>query len=206
MAVAAGGITVLRSEIIGRGHAEMLLPTIEAALAEAGIGIGEIGRIAVTVGPGSFTGIRVGVAAARGLALVTGAATIALTTLEIHAEAAMPEARGRPVLVVIDGRRGDLYGQAFSAEGAPLGLPRAARAEAFARDAADLGAMLAGSGAMAVAAAAGLAADRILHTLSAPDPAAVLRLALQRKPDTAPPKPLYLRPADATPLQIPAAG
>ena len=56
-------------ERVGRGHAELLMPMIEAALADAGVGFAELDRIAVTTGPGSFTGVRVGIAPARGLAL-----------------------------------------------------------------------------------------------------------------------------------------
>ncbi len=198
--VPAAGPAVLRSETIGRGHAELLLPMIAAVLADAGMAIGDVARIAVTTGPGSFTGIRVGVAAARGLALVTGAETVALSTLAAHAEAASAHLAGASVLSVIDGRRGDIHGQLFSAAGVALGAPRAARAGDFALEVGRTGAWLAASGAPAIAAA--MAAEghvgRILHTLSAPDLEALVALARRGTPGA--PRPLYLRPADATPM------
>src|SRR5215207_11035135 len=88
VAIAAGGRVTLVRETIGRGHAERLFGMVEAALAEAGLRLADIDRFAVTVGPGSFTGIRVGVAAARGFALATGKPAVGISTLAAHAAAA----------------------------------------------------------------------------------------------------------------------
>lgn len=195
-----GSADIVCSEVIGRGHAERLFGLIEAALGEAGITIRDIDRFAVTVGPGSFTGVRVGVAAARGFMLVTGRPGIALSTLSAHADAAsqVPEGAGRPVLATLDARAGQVYGQLFSPAGEAVTRPEIAEPGHFAKIAAEAGAALAGSGAGAVAAAAPQTLD-ILHTRSAPDPAALLPLAVRAEPGTAPPRPLYLRPPDAKP-------
>jgi tRNA threonylcarbamoyl adenosine modification protein YeaZ len=75
------------TERIVRGHAERLMPMIEAALDQSGLSFGDIDRIAVTIGPGSFTGVRVGVAAGRGLGLALGIPVLGIGTL--HALAAM---------------------------------------------------------------------------------------------------------------------
>jgi tRNA threonylcarbamoyl adenosine modification protein YeaZ len=193
----AGG-PVLLSELIGRGHAERLFPMIDEALSRAGIAVGALARIAVTVGPGSFTGLRVGVAAARGLGLATGAELVGVTTLAVHAARARALAGAVPVLAVLDAKRGEIYGQAFDGEGHPLAPPRADTAEAFAAMLRP-GMRLAASGARLVAAARDDAATRIVHEDTAPDLAALLALALAAPASAEPPKPLYLRPPDAKP-------
>lgn len=191
----AGRDDVILSETIGRGHAERLFGMLEAALRQAEIGIAEVGRFAVTVGPGSFTGVRVGVAAVRGLMLATGRPGISLSTLAAHAETARAIAGARPVLAALDARGGGVYAQLFDAGGRALSEAAAGAPGDFA--AGD--AMLAGSGAPSIAHAARLPAERIVHRLSAPDPAALVALALRAAPGSAPPRPLYLRPPDAKP-------
>lgn len=188
---------VLATEIIGRGHAERLMGMIEAAMAEAGLAFSDLDRIAVTTGPGSFTGLRVGIAAARGLALVSGTPVVGIGTLAALAEAARDRAGAIPVLAVIDARRDEIYAQAFAADGAPFGglvvtSPAGAAAMLTA------GMQLAGSGADLVRAAAGGAVP-VIHRDAAPDIGAVLRLAARAPAPVAPPKPLYLRPPDAKP-------
>jgi tRNA threonylcarbamoyl adenosine modification protein YeaZ len=195
----AGGARspVLTTEVIGRGHAEKLMGMIEAAMQEAGLAFADLDRIAVTVGPGSFTGIRVGIAAARGLALVSGTPLVGIGTLAALAEAAREKAGGVPVLVVIDARRGEVYAQAFAADGSERSAPLAiSAADAAAMLTADM--RLAGSGADLVRAAAGRDVP-VVHRNSSPDIAAVLRLAERAPAALAPPKPLYLRPPDAKP-------
>src|SRR6478609_5780043 len=70
---------------MARGHAEALMPLIARVMSDAQIDFSELGRIAVTVGPGSFTGMRVGIAAARGLALAAGRPAVGLSTLACYA-------------------------------------------------------------------------------------------------------------------------
>lgn len=187
---------VLVSETIGRGHAERLFGMVSTAMAEAGLDFAGLDRIAVTVGPGSFTGVRVGIAAVRGFALVTGCPVAGIGTLDVIAEAARAIAGPVPVMAVLDAKRDEVYAQAFDAEGRPLGEPAAATAAEFAGRIVG-GMVLAGSGARLVAAA--LPAARIVHEDSAPDIAALVRLGLEAQLPAGPPRPLYLRPPDAKP-------
>ena len=197
--VVDGACEVLKSEIIGRGHAERLMGMIDAAMAEAGLAFTDLDRIAVTVGPGSFTGLRVGIAATRGLALVTGSPAVGIGTLAVHAETARHEIGEAPVLAVLAAGRGEIYGQSFAADGTPDGPPEAAPAETFARRIAA-NTLIAGSGAAALAEILGdEARARTVHTRSAPDIASLCRLALAAPAAREAPRPLYLRPPDAKP-------
>lgn len=186
-------------EIIGRGHAERLMAVIDAALADASTELSAIDRLAVTVGPGSFTGIRVGVATVRGLALALGCDAVGVETLEAVGAFASLTAGG-PVLAVIDARRGEVYGQLFDAAGAARGEPAAMTPEQAARLARDAGAALAGSGAALIA--EGLAGEAMLPVVSGAetvDIATVARIAASRAGPFGRPAPLYLRGADAKP-------
>ena len=197
--VRAGDREVLRSEILGRGHAERLMGMIAEALAEAGLAAADLDRIAVTVGPGSFTGLRVGIAAARGLALVTGAEAVGIGTLAVHAEAARHELGPTPILAVLAAGRGEIYGQAFSADGGEDGTAEIGPPEKFAlRLAANT--MIAGSGAGALASVLGdEAVARTVHRDASPDIAALVRLGRAAPKPTGAPRPLYVRPPDAKP-------
>ena len=193
-----GSSPVLASEVIGKGHAERLLPMIATAMADAGLAFAELDRIAVTIGPGSFTGVRIGIAAARGLALVGGCAMVGIGTLAALAEKARSVSGARPVLAVLDARRDEVYGQLFAADGTPATEPTVGDAARFA-GLIGPDTLLAGSGAEAVAAVAGVGEGRIVHREAHPDIAAVLRLGRAAPPSVAPPRPLYLRPPDARP-------
>lgn len=137
---------------MARGQAEALMPMVADVMREARIDFAALEAVAVTIGPGSFTGLRTGLAAARGLARAWGLPVIGVTTTEAVALAAhrlAPDgARGRPITVVLNSRRDDLYVQRFTAAPAPIGEPytavpeevvRAARGSAvlFAGDAVD---------------------------------------------------------------------
>jgi tRNA threonylcarbamoyladenosine biosynthesis protein TsaB len=197
--VAAGGATIIRSEIVGRGHAEILMRLIEEAMTEARLAFADLDRIAVTVGPGSFTGLRIGIAAARGFALVTGKPAIGINTLAVHAEHARTLCGAHPVLSVLAAGRGEVYGAAFAAEGSQIEAPRAASPEVLAallRD--DM--LVAGSGSDLVVAA--LPMDvivRVAHRNASADIIAFCRLATAASSPTSAPRPLYLRPPDAKP-------
>jgi len=191
------GGPVLRSEEAGRAHQERLFPMIVAAMAEAGVSIVDLDRIVVTVGPGSFTGIRVGVAAARGFALVTRAPAIGVTTLAVHAEAAAQRLPGRRIVAAIPARDAMFYFQSFERDLTPFGEPGIASAHAIAAEVRERNAALAGPGADAVARAlGGDASARIVHRDAAPDVAALVRLARRAPLPGLPPKPLYLRAPD----------
>jgi tRNA threonylcarbamoyladenosine biosynthesis protein TsaB len=202
VAILAGDRAIVRSVAMPRGHAEALMPMLAGALAESGLGYGDIDRFVVTTGPGTFTGVRVGVAAVRGFALTTGRPAVGVTTLEALAATARlrPEGAGRPVLVAMDARRDEVYAQGFNADGAPLTEPMVIAIDALlGRIPGDIG-LVFGSAAEAVSAASGSSGRdlKVLGTESAPDPVALARLGLDRTPDSMP-KPLYLRAPDAKP-------
>ncbi len=199
VAVADGVQLVVRSATVGRGHAEILMGQIESAMAEAGLAFADLDRIAVTAGPGSFTGLRIGIAAARGIALVTGKPAIGIGVLAAHAEEARHLAGRVSVLAVLAAGRGELYGQRFAADGAPLGEPSAASPEVFAAGL-DRGVLVAGSGADLVIAALPMDEQpRVAHRRSSPDIAALARLGAVAPADASPPRPLYIRAPDAKP-------
>lgn len=187
------------SEIIGRGHAERLLGMVQAAMGEAGLRVVDLDRIAVTIGPGSFTGVRVGIAAARGLALVTGCPAVGIGSLPVLADHARAIAGARPVLAVLDARRGEVYTQSFDRHGAPLGPPEVAAAELVA-ERVDQETLLAGAGADQILAELGQFDEaRVVHRDAAPDITTLLRLARDAPAPASAPRPLYLRPPDAKP-------
>ena len=193
------GRAVLRSEILGRGHAERLMGMVAEAMAEAGLAFADLERIAVTVGPGSFTGLRVGIAAARGFALVTGCPAVGIGTLAVHAEAARHDIGETPILAVLAAGRGEIYGQSFAADGSAEGPVEAGPPETFAR---RIGAntLIAGSGADALAEILGdEARARTVHRDAAPDIGALCRLGRAAPPPVEAPRPLYVRPPDARP-------
>jgi tRNA threonylcarbamoyladenosine biosynthesis protein TsaB len=109
---------IQRHEPMEKGQAERLVPLLEELLAESGIGWPDLKALAVGTGPGNFTGVRIAVAAARGLALGLGIPAIGVTRLE-----ALAHGLPRPLTVVEDARRGEVYVQAFNADGTgPAGL------------------------------------------------------------------------------------
>jgi len=107
----SGGL-ILRDEAMDKGQAERLIPLLEEVLAEAGLGWRDLKAIAVGTGPGNFTGVRIAVAAARGLALGLDIPAIGVTRLE-----ALAFGLPRPVTVIEDARRGEVYVQSFTADG-----------------------------------------------------------------------------------------
>lgn len=180
------------SEPMERGHQERLAPM--AAEVMAGRSFADVGKLVVTVGPGSFTGLRVGLAFAKGLQLATGAPLAGVGTLE--ALAASPEAGpGDAAAAVVDARRGLLYVQAFEA-GEALDEPAITPiAEASQRLRGLQGLTLVGPGAPLLAQE--LPAAK-LDARAAPDLAALGRLAEAARP-AADLRPLYLRAPDVRP-------
>lgn len=115
-----------RSEILGRKHAEALVPMIIDVMRDAGLGFQALELLAVTVGPGSFTGLRVGLATARGIALATAVPCLGVTTFEAIFAACADGLDGRAydgVLIAMDTRRGDVYAQVLDGAGQPLTEP-----------------------------------------------------------------------------------
>jgi tRNA threonylcarbamoyladenosine biosynthesis protein TsaB len=180
------------------GHAEALLPMIDQVMAVAGLTPAAMETVAVSVGPGGFTGIRAGLAAAQGLALASGARLIGVTSFAAVV-ARLPHC-DEPVLVALDSRREDLYVQLFSRNGAFLGEPAAIPpAELAAFVAAAVGkAALSIAGDAADNAAAALAGRNVTVIAgSAPDALGVLAAATADR-YAGPARPLYLRPPDVS--------
>lgn len=116
------------------GAAEDLAPMIEAVLRQARTEVGACDRIGVTVGPGHFTGLRVGLATARGLGLATGKTVIGVSTLQVLATAAARANPGAwPILASVDSRRAEPYFQIFDARAEPSTDPVASLPDGFAR-------------------------------------------------------------------------
>ena len=196
---------------LGRGHSEKVIDTCAAALAEASARWVDLGLIAVTVGPGSFTGVRTGVAAARGLGLSLGIPARGVTTLESVALGV--DVRSNPYAVALDARRGEVYLQSFKANGDPAAPPLLLSPE-NAVDTLPPGIVeIVGSGAVALVQAAA-ERGRAMHVgtrvgepfaAGQPDIRDVLIAAVHRNRDAAPPEPLYLRKADAKAAPPPIA-
>ena len=183
---------------IGRGHAEQLPAIVEAVLAEAGVDLTSIQRIGVTVGPGSFAGIRVGVAFARGLALALGVPCVGVGSLEAIAGPAAHQ-EGGPVMAVLDAKRDHVWALLVDSRGAVVEpaaelMPAAAAALALASRCG-----LIGSGAVLLSGMEASLASRIIADPAAPEIAEVARIAAHLDPAANPPEPRYLREADAKP-------
>lgn len=177
---------------IGTGHAEVLMGQIAGVLEDAGITYGDLDRIAVSVGPGSFTGLRVGVSAARGLALALSIPAVGVTTLQAIAADTASLAGNKDILAAIDARRGQLYVQSFDGNGTSLAGPRVVPVE-DARVMVGPETIVAGNGAALLE-----ATDAVLPGAASGDIATIARLGAARAPGEAP-APLYLRSADAKP-------
>ncbi len=184
---------------IGKGHAEQLMGVIEETLRVSSTDYERLGRIAVATGPGSFTGVRVGVSTARGLALALKIPAVGVTTLEAIAEETRRDFPGRSIMPAIDARRDELYSAVYDEDGKLLYPPAVidlGEAIALAR---KYRPVLAGSAAAMVAdAAAPSALDRGSLSATA-DIAIYARLAAVRNPGGEKPKPVYLREPDAKP-------
>lgn len=201
-----GGPGPHRSRPMRRGHAEALMPMVRDIMDEADLAFMDLDAIAVTTGPGAFTGIRVGLAAARGFALAAHLPLVGVTTLEAIAET--QDSGGAALLVALDSRRDDVYVQLFAPTGEPLTAPASAMPDSIAALLpAGQPVALAGSAADCVAAVlAGCRPEiRRLAGPDLPDAAAVAQIAARRlaetprRPGDTPPAALYLRPPDAIP-------
>jgi tRNA threonylcarbamoyladenosine biosynthesis protein TsaB len=183
-----------------RGHAEALMPLLDSAMRDARIDFFALDRIAVTVGPGSFTGLRVGIAAARGIALAAKKDVVGITTLAALAAPYIAAEPNRPVAAAIDGRHRHVYFELYGAHGRVLLTPRIVPVEDAVHAAAGASARLVGSAARMMAEIWPDPDDLPpLDDRAAPDIVWVARLGAQVQMRVAPPKPLYLRPPDAHP-------
>ena len=184
-----------------RGHAEALIPLIARVMSEAKIDFADLDRIAVTVGPGSFTGLRVGISAARGISLATAKPAVGLTTLAIFAAPYIAQDDTLPVAAVIDARHGHVYMQVFGRGGRTLMAPRIATLHDAVRAASASPTRVVGSAASMLAAAwpSSEPAPKLVEESAAPDIKWVARLGVTAIEGQGSPKPLYLRAPDAQP-------
>lgn len=209
VAIAAGGrVLAERREPIARSSVR-LLPMIDEALGEAGLGLGDLAGLVVLAGPGSFTGLRVGMATALGLHQAAGVAATAVPTFAALAAWARDEGLAdRPLLAAVDVLRGEWAVQAFEpvGDGEPprtAGEPERIAVAELLRRAAEAGARIAGFGVAALAASAGDAPAPTSADFHDPD---AIAAAAAREASLRPPswdasrltEPLYFRPPAAT--------
>jgi tRNA threonylcarbamoyladenosine biosynthesis protein TsaB len=198
---AAPPLLASESERIGRGHAERLMPMIGELLGNAGVGYPDIGLIAVTTGPGSFTGVRIGISAARGLALALGIAARGISVLDVLCRQARGDGGGT-VAAALDAGHGDVFVQVISGQPEQVVVPAARMPLQQAVDALPgpgKPVTLIGSAAPAMLAAAG--GPEAWSLAGTPDHADIGLLAEMALAGAgaSPPRPLYLRPPDAKP-------
>ncbi len=200
--VETGTVLAEMSEDIGKGHAERLMAVIEHAMAAAGVSITDTGKIAVSVGPGSFTGVRVGVSTARGFALALKCPVVGISTLEALAYDAAKLVPGSPILSIIDARRDELYAQFFGGDGSAQSEPMVTALPLILEQLAERGPglVLAGSGAQLINEKLDRPLD-IAVTTATGSIEAFARLGALRAADEEAPKPLYLRGLDVKPQQ-----
>ncbi len=193
-----GAVAMAQRRLMVRGHAEALMPMVAAVMAESGLAYGDIDAFAVTRGPGTFTGLRIGLAAARGLALAATRPLIGLTTLEVLAASVPVARRGQSLMAAIDARRDEIYGQVFATDLTPLGEPAARSADALAAEPWVPPLQVVGTAARRMA---DLLGDGVtaLPGDGCPDAAVAVALAATRSLPAVgvPVAPLYLRPPDA---------
>ncbi|WP_431205941.1 tRNA (adenosine(37)-N6)-threonylcarbamoyltransferase complex dimerization subunit type 1 TsaB [Bradyrhizobium betae] len=201
----AGELLAREELLMKRGHAEALMPMIARVMTTADLAFTSLDRIAVTVGPGSFTGLRVGISAARGLALAAKRPAVGLTTLSAYAATIVGQNGTAPVISAIDARHDHVYFQIVAGDGSQLVRPGVAPIdEAIA--ASQFGAPhLVGDGAR-------LLADRwpkdapqpvTVDAQPAPDISWVAWLGAAADPETNPARPFYLKAPDAKPTAGP---
>ena len=201
-----GTRTVIAQETLEmkRGHAEALMPLIARVMTASGVDYLGLDRIAVTTGPGSFTGLRVGISAARGIGLAADKPVVGLTTLSAYVAPLVADEQGQPVIAAIDARHGQVYFQVVSGNGSALMRPAVAPVEdTF--SAARFGAL------RMVGNAAQMLADRwprhaqppaLIDPKPGPDIKWVAWIGAASEPSAAPAKPFYLRPPDAKPKAV----
>ncbi len=188
-----------------RGHAEALMPLLQRVMKASGVAFSALDRIAVTTGPGSFTGLRVGLSAARGIALAANKPVVGVTTLSAFAAPAVSENGSQAVLSVIDARHDQAFFQLVTGSGGTLVRPRLAPIPEILETARFGAPRIVGNAAEAIAARwpAGVAPVEV-RQLAAPEIAWVAWLGAAVSPNTAPARPYYLRAPDARPQRASA--
>ena len=196
----AGAILASESAAMVRGHAEAIMPLIARVMDAGRCEFHDLDRIAVTVGPGSFTGLRVGIAAARGIALAAGKPAVGLSTLSTLAAPHVASRSDHVIIAAVDARNEQVYFQVFAPNGVTIVTPRLDRVRAAVRAVPVGPAVITGSAAELVAAHwPGASPVPLVETHAAPDIGWVARLGAAAREEGVAPKPLYLRQPDARP-------
>jgi tRNA threonylcarbamoyladenosine biosynthesis protein TsaB len=196
----AGPLAVI-SRPMSRGHADALAPMVEEVMRGVEGGFSSLGRIAVAIGPGSFTGIRVGLAMARAMAVALAIPVVGVSTLTAFAAPLLSEPRTGIIAATVDARHGAVYFQLFEASGRPLGPPRCDTLRECIRAIGAGPAWFAGDAAALAAGEAqraGLPYDLDAARV-APDIVALAQVGLAVDPMKSPARPLYVKPPDAKP-------
>ncbi len=178
------------SRDIGRGHAEVLMELIENCLTESNTAYKELGRIGVTIGPGSFTGVRVGMSVARGFGLSLNIPVVGISTLDVCEASARELGYQGELVSLLDAKRGELYCKISGQSAVVASYLDIAQAISGNK------VSLCGSGA-AILNEACQKNLPIIHADTAFEIALIVKLASQKPKPEKPPEPLYLRSADA---------
>jgi tRNA threonylcarbamoyladenosine biosynthesis protein TsaB len=191
----------IESQQMATGQAEAIMPMIQRVMSGIDGGFTSLDRVAVSIGPGSFTGLRIGISAARAIGLAAGIPVVGVSTLSAYAAPLINAEEAGVIAIGIDARHGSLFFQAFSSAGRSIILPRVITIKEASRLVGSGPVRIAGSGAPALAVETmSLGIKAIIADMNpAPNIAWVARLGLAADPATALAKPLYLRPPGATP-------
>lgn len=200
-----GDVRAVERTELARGQGEALLPMIERVRATACLAFADLDRLAVTVGPGHFTGLRSGLAAARGLALVVGLPLVGVTTLDAVAAGVPAEERvGALLVVALDSKRAEAYVQSYAPDLTTFAAPQARVPADYAGEltgrAPEARFVVAGDAAADLVRALEERGASVLHSSAAsrPDAAIVAALAALAPSPSAPPAPLYVHPVETT--------
>lgn len=195
-------LLAILSHEMQRGHAEALIPVIDNVMKAAGVDFADLDRIATTVGPGSYTGLRVGISAAKGIALATNKPTVGITTLAALSAPLIADDAAVPVVAAIDARHGNLYFHMAGAGQRVLLSPRVAPLEEAILTVSSGPVRFTGPAAALLASkwprSTGTAPVSV-DVRTKPSIEWVARLGVLAEPIRAPAKPLYLRAPDVTP-------
>lgn len=194
-------IVAREQQTMARGHAEALMPMIARLRDTTGLDFATLDRVAVTVGPGSFTGLRVGIAAARGIGLAADRDVVGITTLGAFAAPLIAADTSTPVVAAIDARHDHVYLHAFDGDGTTRVKPAFLPIRDAVHLVAPLGPRLVGNAASILAAAwpADAPPPVAIEQQTAPLIEWVARLGAVAEPQSAPPRPFYMKPPDAQP-------
>lgn len=197
----AGTIIAADRQLMERGHAEALLPMVRAVMDKVPGGFSALDRIVTTVGPGSFTGLRVALSAARSFALALEKPVTGVSCLTAYAAPLIAAGTRTVIASAIDARHGSVFFESYWLDGKRARGPEVMTAEAAARSLRGGRSRVIGNGAHLVAAAAqaeGIEAEA-LESPPAPDILWIARLGAAADPAFAPARPLYLKAASAVP-------